>query len=129
MFDKVKDLNKKMKMAKELIVNGSKIIPLIKIKAEDLFKYNQTVKVNKGLVEITLNGKFECVNLEVNKELMKSEPEKAIELIKQAISSSNQGMLEHILSEAKELGKEVDPKLLGEISESLEEEIKEQKNK
>lgn len=125
MFEKVKGMGKKMKIAKDLIVNGSKAIPLIKERAEELFKYRQRVKMQEDLGSIVLNGKFECMEINIDPTLFQQDPKKAEAIIKSAITKSNQAMLDYILEECKKLGKEVDPKLMEEISEQIEEEIDE----
>ena len=123
----IKGMSKKMKIAKDLIVNGSKAIPLIKQRAEELFKYRQRVKMKDGLGSIVLNGKFECMEINIDPALFQQDPKKAEEIIQSAITKSNQAMLDYILEECKKLGKEVDPELMDEISEQIEEEIDEQK--
>jgi DNA-binding protein YbaB len=124
MLEKMKGFNKKMKIAKDLIMNANKLIPMIKEKAEDLFKYERTVNVNNKTVSLTLNGKLECTSLIIDKNLLKNEPEKAIQCIKAAITASNQGMLEYMLEECKKAGKDIDPALMEKISDEIEDEIK-----
>lgn len=121
----IKGMSKKMKLAKDLIVNGSKAIPLIKQRAEELFKYRQRVKMKDGLGSVVLNGKFECMEINIDPTLFQQDPKKAEEIIQSAITKSNQAMLDYILEECKKLGKEVDPKLMDELSEQIEEEIDE----
>ena len=123
MFEKVSGFSKKMKIAKDLIVHGSKLIPVIKAKAEELFDYKKTVSVNDGKVKLTLNGKLECVGLKLDPEYLKTNPSHAIKCIEAAISASNQGMLEHIIEECKKLGNDVDPSLMDKISSEIEGEI------
>ena len=124
----ISDMSKKMKIAKDLIVNGSKAIPLIKQKAEELFKYRQRVKMKDGLGSVVLNGKFECMEIQINPELFNKDPQKAMETLQSAITKSNQAMLEYILEECKKVGSEVDPKLMSELEEQIEEGIEEHKN-
>jgi DNA-binding protein YbaB len=125
----ITNMSIKLKLAKDLIINGSKAIPLIKEKAEELFKYRQRVKMKDGLGSVVLNGKFECMEINIDPELFQNDPNKAQEIIQSAITKSNQAMLDYILEECKKLGKEVDPKLMDEISEQIEEEIDEHSSK
>lgn len=125
--DDIKDMGKKMKIAKDLIVNGSKAIPLIKERAEDLFKYRQRVKMKDELGSIVLNGKFECTEININPDVFNQDPKKAEEIIQSAITKSNQAMLEYILEECKKVGSEVDPELMAELEEQIEEGIEDHK--
>jgi len=124
MFSNIGNISKKLKIAKDLIVNANKIIPLLKEKADELFKYEQELILNDGLVKMTLNGKLECIDLKINPELLRDNPEAAILLIKSAISTSNQNMLEHIIEECKKTGKGIDPDLMNDISSEIDDEMK-----
>lgn len=128
MFEKIKNMNSKLKIAKDLIMNANKLIPLIRDKAEDLFKYQKTVSVNEKKVSLTLNGKLECVDLVIDKDFLKNNPEHAIECIKAAINASNKNMIEYVISEAKKVSEDIDPELLDKISSEFDEEIENSKS-
>ena len=124
MLKKLSDMSSKMKIAKDLIMNGSKIIPLVKEKAEELFQHKKKASFQNKKGHIIMNGKFECVDLKIDVEEFNKDPKAFEEELKNKISALNQKMLEHILEEAKALGKEVDPELLDKISGEIEDEIK-----
>jgi DNA-binding protein YbaB len=124
MFEKVKDISKKMKIAKDLILNGSKLIPLVKTKAEELFKFKLQIPMQNKKGSIVMNGKFECTSVTIDKEEFLKDPKGFEEELQKKITILNQKMLEHILEEAKGVGKEVDPSLMDKISNEIEDEIK-----
>ncbi len=110
----------KMKLAKDLIMNASKISKLVKEKSEELFKYEQKTMFpnNKGHVKI--NGKGDCLEVRFSPEF--SQPDKQRELEKQlelTISISNANMLQYYIEQAKKLGEDIDPEILKQIENQI----------
>lgn len=110
----------KMKLAKDLIMNASKITKVVKEKSEELFKYEQKTMFPNGKGHIKINGKGDCTEVRFSPEF--SQPDKQRELEKQlelTISISNANMLQYYIEQAKKLGEDIDPELLKQIENEI----------
>lgn len=110
----------KMKFAKDLIMNSGKIVTMLKEKSEELFKYEQKTMFENQKGHIKLNGKGECLEVRFSPELLKDQRllEKQIE---KAITEATESMLKYYIEQGKTMSKDIDPELLKQIENEIEE--------
>lgn len=110
----------KMKLAKDLIMNASKITQLIKDKSDELFNYQQKTMFPNGRGHIKINGKGECLEIKFAPDLKNDQPELERQ-IAAAITKSNADMLQFYIEQGKKISQDIDPDLLKQIENEIEE--------